>query len=163
MPSLYGIQLGMSLQDVVSRFPEAINEPSVVRALESSKSPTRTDRIGMVIENRGGNENLKEIKRLAFRFHNQKLYALTVELHSPQWKDVEEFVDQRADLLNLLDMPQASSWEQVEGNAKASKYLICHGIEIRFYAAPPGSANMNLLSLTDTNVEATLASAKLHL
>lgn len=113
----------------------------------------------MLIENRGGNETLREVQRLLFHFHNKRLFGLTVELHSPQWKDVEDFIDHRADLLNVLDIPQASAWEPVEGNAKAGKYLICHGIEIMFYAAPPGSANMSLLSLTDTTVEATIASA----
>jgi hypothetical protein len=162
MPSLYGIQLGMSLQDVVSRFPDAIDQAGVARALESSKSLTRRHPISMLIENIGGNDTLREVKRFAFRFHDKRLFALIVELHSPQWKDVEEFIAQRADLLNVLDLPQASAWEPVEGNAKAGKYLICNGIEIMFYAAPLGSANVNLLSLTDTTVEETLASADLH-
>lgn len=105
MPSLYGIQLGMSLQDVVSRFPDVINEPNVVRTLESSKSAMRTDSIRMLIENRSGDQNLREVKRFLFAFFNKRLFSLTVELHSPQWKDVEEFIDQRADLLNLLDLP----------------------------------------------------------
>lgn len=95
----------MSLQDVVSRFPDASNEPNVVRALESSKSPMRTDSIRMLIENRSGDQNLREVKRFLFAFFNKRLFSLTVELHSPQWKDVEEFIDQRADLLNLLDLP----------------------------------------------------------
>jgi len=158
VPLLYGIQVGMSLQDVISHFPEAINEKSVVRALELSKAGTR-GRIAMLIENRSGSENVKEVKRFAFQFHNKHLFSLTVELHSPQWKDVEEFIDRRADLLSLLDLPQASAWEPVEGNAKVGKYLICNGIEIRFYAAPQGSANVNMISLTDITVERALASA----
>ncbi len=48
-------------------------------------------------------------------------------------------------------------WELVDGNPKGGKYLICHGIEIRFYSAPLGSANMNLALVTDTTIEAALA------
>ena len=62
-------------------------------------------------------------------------------------------------MLNLLSLPKPDDWESVEGNPKGGKYLICHGFEIRFFAAPFGSGNQNLVSVTDVTVEATLASA----
>ena len=105
------------------------------------------------------NENLREVKLLAFKFHNDRLFSLTAETHSPYWKDVDEFIHQRGDMLNLLSLPKPVDWESVDGNLKAGKYLICHGIEIRFYAAPLHSGNQNLVSVTDVTVEATLASA----
>ncbi|MFN2511596.1 MAG: hypothetical protein ABR568_09150 [Pyrinomonadaceae bacterium] len=158
-PSLYGIELGRTLDDVLSLFPEAINQPSVIRALEASRSPTTTGPISMVIRNRSGNQNLRDLKQILFRFHNKRLFSLTVESHSPYWKDAEEFIDQRGQMLNVLSLPKPSDWEPVDGNPKGGKYLICHGIEIRFYAAPLGSANMNLASVTDTTIETTLARA----
>jgi len=113
----------------------------------------------MVIENRSGNQDVREVKLILFRFHNKRLFSLTVETHSPYWKDAEEYIDQRGEMLNLLSLPKPSDWESVDGNLKGGKYLICHGIEIRFYAAPPGSANMNLAIVTDTTIEAALAKA----
>jgi hypothetical protein len=157
-PSLYGIHLGMSLDDIVSLFPEAVDQTSVARALESSKSSKRAGSMRMLIENRTGNPNLKEVERLFFQFHNRRLFSLAVQYHSPQWENTEEFVDQRRELLNVVTLPQANAWDSVAENSTSGMYLICDGIEIRFYAAPRGSRNKNLISVTDTTVETTLAS-----
>ena len=81
-PSLYGIHLGTSLDDVVSLFPEAVNQPSVVSAVKSSKSSNQKGPINMVI-GRIENENLKEVNLLAFKFHHDRLFSLTAETHSP--------------------------------------------------------------------------------
>lgn len=64
-----------------------------IRALEASRSPTTTGPISTVIENRSGNQNLREVKLILFRFLNKRLFSLTVETHSPYWKDAEEFIE----------------------------------------------------------------------
>jgi len=57
-----------------------------------------------------------------------------------------------------MTLPSPSAWESVGGYGVWSKYLICNGVEIRFYAAPPGSPNTNYISITDTVAELALNS-----
>lgn len=156
IPSLYGVKLGMSLEEVVSLFPASAGDANVRRALELSHSPDLAEPIRIVIAaNKATNPDLTDVKQFFFQFRNRRLFSFSVDYLSPQWKSVNEFIEQRAHLLNL---PAANSWEPVEGNSLFSRYLICEGIEIRFYAAPARSTNLNYISLTDTSVEAVLLS-----
>lgn len=158
LTSLYGIRLGMSPEEVVSLFPANARNATVDRALELSQSRNPVTQIVMMINaDRVNNPDQVDVKEFFFRFRNKGLYSLHVDYLSPQWKDVNEFIDQRGHILNLS---AASSWEPVEGNARSSKYLICDGIEVRFYAAPRGSSNNNYISLTDTTVETTPEAAR---
>ncbi|MDQ3668074.1 MAG: hypothetical protein M3410_16185 [Acidobacteriota bacterium] len=156
IPSLYGVKLGMSLEEVVSLFPASAGDANVRRALELSQSPDLAGPIRIVIAaHKATNQDLADVKQFFFQFRNRRLFSLHVDYLSPQGESVDEFIDQRGHLLNL---PVANTWEPVEGNSLSSRYLICEGIEIRFYAAPAGSANLNSISLTDTSVEAILLS-----
>jgi hypothetical protein len=151
--SLYGVKLGMSLEEVISLFPGSAGDANVRRALELSQSPDLASSIRIVIAaHKAINQNLADVKQFFFQFRNRRLFSLHVDYLSPQWKNVNEFIERRGHLLNL---PAANGWEPVEGNSLSSRYLICDGIEIRFYAAPARSTNLNYIKLTDTSVEAT--------
>lgn len=150
--SLYGVKLGMSLEEVVSHFPASAGDANVRRALELSQSPDLATPIGIVIAaHKAANQDLADVSQFFFQFRDRRLFSLHVDYLSPQWKNVNEFIEQRG---HLLSLPAASTWEPVEGNSLSSRYLICDGIEIRFYAAPARSANLNSIRLTDTSVEA---------
>jgi hypothetical protein len=153
--SLYGVKLGMSLEEVVSLFPASAGDANVRRALELSQSPDLATPIRIVIAaHKAANQDLADVadvKQFFFQFRDRRLFSLHVDYLSPQWKNVNDFIEQRGHLLNL---PAANSWEPVEGNSLSSRYLICDGIEIRFYAAPARSTNLNYIKLTDTAVEA---------
>ncbi len=153
------VKLGMSLAEVVSLFPANAGDANVRRALELSQSPGLAGPIKILVAaHKATNHDLADVKQFFFQFRNRRLSSLHVEYLSPQWESVDEFIEQRGHLLNLL---AANSWEPVEGNSRSSKYLICEGIEIRFYAAPARSANLNYISVTDTSVEAVLPPPKL--
>jgi len=150
IPALYGIQLGMSLEEVVPLFPGSADEPKIRRALELSRSQNARP-VGVLIENRTSNKDLNEVKRIFFQLRDGRVFSFSVEYRSRQWTSADEFIERRGELLNLSS---ADSWEPVEGNARFSKYLICDGVEIRFYAAPACSSNLDYISVSDTRVEA---------
>lgn len=152
IPSFYGVKLGMSMGEVVSLFPASAGDANVRRALELSKSRDVAGPIRIVIAaHKATNQDLAEVKEFFFQFRNSRLFSSTALYFSPRWESVDEFIDRRGHLLNL---PVSNTWEPVEGNSRSSKYLICDGIEIRFYAAPARSSNNNYISVTDTSVEA---------
>ena len=151
IPALYGILLGRSIEEVVSLFPGSEDEPRVRTALETSKSLKVGSQVSVLINNRVSGKDLSEVKTLFFQFRNRRLFSFTIEYRSPEWASADEFIDKRGELLNLSS---ADGWEPVVGNARYSKYLICDGVEIRFYAAPAGSSNPNMISVSDTRMEA---------
>lgn len=153
IPALYGIQLGMSVEEIVTLFPGSVEDARIQEALESSKASNAPPLTRILIENKTNKQELSEVKRIFFQFSSGRLFSFNVDYRAPQWNSADQFIDKRGQLLNLSG---ADSWEAVEGNSKFSKYLICDGIEIRFYAAPIGSGNNNYVSLTDTRVEKEL-------
>jgi hypothetical protein len=153
LPALYGIQLGMSVEEIVSLFPESVEDPRIQKVLESSKSSNEPPLTRILIENKTNKQELREVWRIFFQFSSDRLFSFNVDYRAPQWNSADEFIDKRGQLLNLSG---ADSWEAVEGNSKFSKYLICDGIEIRFYVGPIASGNNNYVSLTDTRIEKEL-------
>lgn len=153
IPALYGIQLGMSVEEIVSLFPESIEDPRIQKTLESSKSSNSPPPMRILIENKTNREELSEVWRISFEFAKGHLFSFIVDYRAPRWESADQFIDERGQLLNLTS---ADSWEAVEGLFGASKYLICDEVEIRFYAAPIHSGNNNYISLTDTGVEKNL-------
>jgi hypothetical protein len=151
IPSLHGVKLGMRLQEVVSLFPENAEDANVRRALELSKARDRASPLRIAFApHKANSAHLAEVNQLFFQFRNRRLFSFTALYGSPQWENVDQFIDRRGHLLHL---PVSNTWEPVEGNSRFSKYLICDGIEIRFYASPARSSNNNYISLTDTSVE----------
>ncbi|MGH9971262.1 MAG: hypothetical protein ACREBG_26190 [Pyrinomonadaceae bacterium] len=155
IPPLHGIQLGMSLEEILSLFPGAAGQPNVQRALERSKSSDTPGVTRILVENTTNNPDLSEVRQLFFMFRNKQLFSFRVLSSSPQWESVDKFIENRGHLLNFVGV---NGWNSVAGNPRSSKYLICDSVEIRFYAAPPGSANHSYISLTDTAVEAAAVS-----
>lgn len=152
IPPLYGIQLGMSPEEILSVFPDL---PNLQRGLEPFKSSRPSGFTIVQVENRKKNPDLNEVKEISFQFRNYRLFSFTVHYSSPQWDSVHNFIEKRSHLLNLTGV----DWNPVDGNSLASKYVICDGVEIRFYAAPAGTRNLNYISLSDVALEAKETSA----
>lgn len=153
IPPFFGIQLGMSLEEIVSLFPGSAEQPNVQRALDQLKYfkfLKTTEVKSVVIDNKTHNPDLTEVRQIFVHFHDQRLFSFGVFTSAPEWESVDKFIDERGDLLNLVGV---NAWNSVEGNSR-SKYLICDSIEIRFYASPYPTSNPNYISITDVAVEA---------
>ncbi|HET6893036.1 MAG TPA: hypothetical protein VFH31_18165 [Pyrinomonadaceae bacterium] len=149
IPPLYGIQLGMSPEEILSIFPGSHDLPNLQRALEPFKSSKPSGFTIVPVENRKKSPDLNEVREISFHFRNYRLLSFTAHYSSPQWENVDNFIEKRSHLLNLTGV----NWNPVEGNSGAFKYIICDGVEIRFYAAPPGTRNLNSISVTDVALE----------
>lgn len=148
IPPVHGIQLGMSLEEIVALFPGSAEQPNVRRALELSKRHA-TGLTGVLIDNKTGSPDMSEIKQVFLRFRDRQLFSFSVHSSGPQWESVDKFIDERGDLLNLVGV---NAWNSVEGNSRL-KYLICDSVEIMFYASPVPTSNKNYISITDVAVE----------
>ncbi len=152
---LYGIQLGMSLEEIVSVLPGIADSPHVQKALETFRSSNSIRITRLVIDNHTNNPELREVRQIFLQFRDKRLSSFSFHSSSPRWESVDKFIEQRGHLLNLIGV----NWIPVEGNAQAGKYLICDGVEISFYASPERSSNLNYISVSDVAAEAKAVQA----
>ena len=150
------VQLGMSAEEILSVFHGSHDLPNLQRALEPFMSSKPSGFTIVQVENRRRNPELNQIRDLSLQFRNYRLISFTAHYSSPQWESVDQFIQQRSHLLNLTGV----NWNPIDGNSQASKYVICDGVEIRFYAAPAGVRNLNAISVTDVALEKAIQAAK---
>lgn len=154
--SLHSVSLGMGLADVVAQFPGGHIFPDISKLLARPQTGQMT--LLRIEPDRTRNPDLLAVKWFHARFYRDRLFSWQVEYLSPLFKNVDEFIEKRG---NLLELSKLENWEAVDGLATNSKYMICDGIEVRFYAAPANSRNLNTISLVDTRVEKSLQDAYL--
>jgi len=145
-PELYGLRLGMSAGEVLALFPGSGEDEYVQRTLSRSQSSGSIGHAWLKINPHkySAESRYAEVKIFALRILDGRVFYINVEFNGPQWKSVDEFISRYAGELNL---PTPDAWEQAQYSI--SKYLICDGFEIRFYAAPQRSSNTNYIDIID--------------
>lgn len=143
LSSFHRVRLDMSLAAVAAQFPG-----SKLRQQSGGRVSTLLIEAVPV-----SNQDLRDVKRVYARFYEDRLFLLQVEYLSPAFKNVDEFIRESGVPLGL---PPVENWEDVDGIATNSKYILCDGAEVRFYAAPANSGNLNNISLVDTRIEKRL-------
>ncbi len=152
---LYGLRLGMTPEDVVELFSGSKFLPEESRVLELSKQKKLRS---MGIEpSSAANRGFGDVKVIVVRFHEGHLISFTVEYSIRRWENADQFIAHYSEDLNLQTI---SKWESVEGGIGSSRYIICDGVEIRFYAAPK-NFNKDTISIADTRVERAIQNAAL--
>jgi hypothetical protein len=143
LSSIHRVRLDMSSAAVAAQFPG------------SKLRQQSGDRVSILLIDAipVSNQDLRDVKRVYARFYEDRLFLVQVEYLAPQFKNVDEFIRESGVPLGL---PAAENWEDVDGIATNSKYILCDGAEVRFYAAPANSENLNNISLVDTRIEKRL-------
>ena len=153
-PEIYGFRLGMSVEDVLALFPGSDGDAAVRRAVERSRAAERAVPTWLIIDPHkySVGHRHKEVNKFALRVMDGKVLSIQVDFTGSQWGGVDEFISRHAAGMNL---PAPGAWERVGGLGATSKYIICDGVEIRFYVAPRGSHNHDYISVVDTEKEKT--------
>lgn len=150
-PEIDGIRLGMSFAEILTLFPRSYDDAAMQRAVEHYESVGKRGATWLIVKPAKFDmgENTPGINLYAFRFFDDRLFSLKVEYDSPLWRKVDDFISQRARAWRL---PPANIWEPV--NEINSKYIICDGLEIKFFASRDGKSNYILLVDTITEQQA---------
>jgi hypothetical protein len=157
IPPLYGLRLGMSLDQVLTLFPGNEEDPTVRRAVDLLQTRRVTSLVPMFLNphRKGPNFELQEIENFFLVFDQLGLYRIEANYREPGVSSVDEFIEKYRHLLN---MPEPDKWEAVQGNAggNQSKYRICDGVEVRYFLARNQSAKPSRISVIDTTLEGKL-------
>ena len=150
-PTLYGIQLGMSVEQVLSLFNGSSSDADVRRMLERVKVSGRFGLMDLqIIPSRYSSESkYADIKVITLKFLDGHAFSIDVIYNGPRWKSTDEFISSMSDSLGL---PAPDAWEALL--PLHSKYLRCVGFEIWFFASPGGIGNK--IDLIDLAAEKTL-------
>jgi hypothetical protein len=80
---------------------------------------------------------------------NGRVFEIRVSYRQPIWKNVDQFIESASKTMRL---PAPSSWSALPATSQFSKYILCDGVEVKFYASPARqlSSSGNLITITDT-------------
>jgi hypothetical protein len=152
-PALYGIELGMSVEQVLSLFPGSSQDTDVRRMLEKSKTSGTfgvTD-LQLVPSRYIPETKYVNIRVLTLRFLDGRAFSVHALYRGPRWHSTDEFINSMSDEMNL---PAPETWEAMP--PLHEKFLRCSGFEVRFFGSPSGSGFGNFIRLIDLAAEKTL-------
>lgn len=154
---LYGLRLGMSLEEVASLFPGFEENADTRRALARANSDRGVGEASFFISTAPYETRAKAdgVTRVWVKMLDGKVYSIYLDYAGATWKTVDDFIASRADEWHL---PPADTWYVVQDIS--GKYIICDDTELRFYDAPTNSRNNNYVRLTDLAAEKALARRK---
>ena len=151
-PSIKGLKLGMTADEVVAVFPGSKDDPEVRSIL--SRPPTQFGGSELAIrpDKYANKAEFKDISRITFSLLDGRVSGLSVHYNGPAWPHVDKFVEKLGPELNL---PPAEQWEAYVGQEAQLKTLTCADFSIRVNAAGEGG-NLNYVSLKDLEAEKKL-------
>ncbi|HEY0546531.1 MAG TPA: hypothetical protein VGC91_14225 [Pyrinomonadaceae bacterium] len=151
-PSINGLRLGMTVEEVLARFPGSSEDKSIAadRARAAAKFGAGTFTI--IPEKYSSKSEFAGITQLNFRYIDGRIYSLRAGYNGPEWKSVDEFIAKFSEASNL---PKASAWEATVGMETQMKSLKCGGVQITLFAGGAGGA-LNYAELSDTEGEKLL-------
>jgi hypothetical protein len=142
-PTIHGIKLGMSKQEVLSLFP-GDKEGAEIRATLAQPA----GRFGMTsldITPVESKDRFNGIRHVTLRLVDGRVYNFRISYDGPAWPNVDEFVGKFVDQTNL---PRADQWEAYVGMDTQLKTLSCSGFAVQLFAGG-SDGNLNYADITD--------------
>jgi hypothetical protein len=152
-PEMYGLRLGMSLEEALNLFPGSREDVSIRREIERTMHISGAVSLIFNANRHHNYANLPNAKEFWLRFLDNRLYALHIEYNNPLWNHVDDFIK---NLPQVASLPSTHTWQSI-GNQ--SKYLICNNFEFRVFASYNGASDY--VSLTNLDAERTLTARRM--
>ena len=154
IPPFHGLWLGMSVDQVLVRFPGSEADPAARRAIDLLQNRRVTTRVPMFLNPhlKGLNYELQDIENFFLVFDERRLFRIEAHYRQPGVSSIDEFIEKYRYLVN---MPDSNQWESVGANpgGNQGKYRICDGVEVRFFFAITKAARPSRISIIDTTLE----------
>ena len=152
-PTVKGVRLGMTPDQVLALFPGSKEDPDVQRDL--TRKPDQFGDAELIV--RPAKYQAKDepvrIKQIAFDLLDGKVYDFNIGFNGPAYPHVDKFVEALSSEVNL---PPLSQWEPYVGMDNQLKVLKCSEFEIRIFAGGQGG-NLNYVLVHDLVAEKKLS------
>ena len=150
-PSINGLRLRMTSEEVLALFPGSKEDPEVSSAL--ARRPSALGTSGFLIkpakyENK---DKFTGISQITFNLLDGRVSTLTIGYNGPEYSHVDKFVSKFVEGTNF---PAADQWDAHEGLNTQMKTLTCTDFEVRAFAGGRGS--INSISMRDREAEKKL-------
>ncbi len=127
-PSVRGVRLGMSTEQLLALFPGSAKRRDLRDALERVKTAgsEETARLSFDAVADASGDSFAGVDSVAVGLNKGRVTEFTVTYVGPTWRNVDEWI---ARLSESLKLPGARKWV-VGPNENPNKILRCNGIEI---------------------------------
>jgi len=150
-PSVNGLKLGMTPDEVLALFPGSKDDPEVRSDL--AKAPSRFGTSGLMVrpDKFANKAEFSGVSQITFTLLDGRVATLHIGYNGPQWPHVDKFVEKFVQGTNL---PPVEFWETFEGTDNL-KILKCVEFEVRAFAGGQGG-NLNYVLLQDLEADKKL-------
>ena len=151
-PSIKGLKLGMTIDEVLAAFPGSKEDPEVRAYL--SRPPTQFGATEFAIkpEKYENKAEFSNINRITFSLLDGRVSLVSLHYNGPAWEHVDKFIEKVAGEVNL---PAVQHWDAYVGQDNQLKTLTCTDFSVRVNAAGEGG-NLNYVAMKDLEAEKKL-------
>jgi hypothetical protein len=151
-PSIGGLKLGMTIEQVLALFPGVKDDAEVRSSLSRPTSKFGVQSFSIKPGKYSSNRNFDRVSQVAFMFLDGRVVTLSLNYAGPVWNHVDEFV---AKISGETGLPAADSWDAYVGMETQLKTLRCKDFEVSVFAGG-NSVNLNYVQMSDTTAQQTL-------
>jgi hypothetical protein len=124
-PEIRGVRLGMTTDQLLSRFPDVDNRERINAAIAQSQRPENYGAASFELyaDKEKANPRLAGINFISISLIDQRVIRFNVTYQGPEWKTVDQFV---AKLNEGLRLP-SSAWDP---GGETSQHMSCDGFSV---------------------------------
>jgi len=151
-PSINGLRLGMTPDEVLALFPGSKEDAEVKSDLGRPPGQFGTSSFLIRPVKYESKEKSAGISQISFNLLDGRVSKITVQYSGPEYSHVDKFVSKVVEGTNL---PATDQWEAYVGMDTQVKTLTCTEFEVRVFAGGPGG-NLNNVSMRDLEAKKKL-------
>jgi hypothetical protein len=156
-PTLNGLRLGMTKDEVLDAFPGSKDDPEVKSFLERPASQFGVSELLLRPATYKPKEaeaapKVGDVNRVTMSFLDNRVSSLNVGYNGPAYSHVDRFVEK---IVKETNLPALEQWEAYVGFDNQLKTLTCSEFEVRVFAGGKGG-NLNYVLAKDLEAEKKL-------
>jgi len=127
-PSVRGVRLGMTLDQVLALFPAAIKRKEAKPVIEKAKAANSGETVYISFDpaTDSGKQQFVGVDAVSVGTYKGRVVDFSVQYLGPTWKNIDDWIGKLSEAFNL---PLAQEWLAGQ-NESPNKVLKCGGIEI---------------------------------
>jgi hypothetical protein len=144
-PTINGLRLGMTSDEVLALFPGSKNDPPVRADLERPPSRYGTSSFNLSPDKYESKDRFTGISQVTIRLLDGRVSEFRMSYNGPAYAQVDNFITKFAAASNL---PKADQWEAYVGMENQMKTLKCTEFEVQAFVGGQGG-NLNYVDVKD--------------
>jgi hypothetical protein len=143
-PEIRGVRLGMTTDQLLSRFPDFDNREKINEAIAQSQRAESygAARFDLSPDKEKANPRFAGVTTISISLIDQRVTRIYVNYQGPEWKTVDQFV---AKLNEGLRLP-SSAWDP---GSETSQHMSCDGFTVDAYASR--GSTVSTVAVQDTS------------